>query len=108
MTTEAMANPEEILQPKMLEFKKLFAEYEAAMLEKSPNLPVYLDKVRSDLNSTPEILWRLSDQEIGVIVSGMMIHSGIQIASESASKKAAKSGSSASKVSLASLLADED
>lgn len=106
-STSSTPEREEAILPKMQEFKTLFAEYEAAMLAKSPNLPAYLDKVRSDLNSTPEILWRLSDSEIGIIVSGMMIHSGIQIASESAAKRSAKAGTA--KVSLADLLgADED
>lgn len=88
------------VSPKYQEFKTLFAEYEAALLEKSPHLPAYLEKVRSDLHATPEICWLLSDEQIGVIVSGQMQVSGVEIA---AAAKAAKK-ESGPKMSLADAL----
>ena len=60
------------------EFEQLFA---------SPELYKYLDKLRLDIYNTPELVWRLTDEQIGKIVTGLQVQSRIEIVSTSTAKK---------------------
>jgi len=67
-------------------FSTLFAEFEAELKLASPNLDGYLEKLRQDIAATPELVWKLTPEQIGLIVSGLAKVSRIEIASASAGK----------------------
>jgi len=74
-------------------FSALFAEFEAELKKESPYLDGYLDKLRKDIEATPELVWKLAPEQVGLIVSGLATVSRIEIAA--ASKKSKKSDLSA-------------
>ena len=69
------------------EYETLFAELDAELQAASPNLDHYLEKLRKDIAETPEMVWKLSPEQIGKIVRGLQVQSRIEIVSSSAAKK---------------------
>lgn len=74
-------------------FSALFAEFEAELKKESPYLDGYLEKLRKDIEATPELVWKLQPEQVGLIVSGLATVSRIEIAT--AAKKTKKSDLSA-------------
>lgn len=72
------------------QFLELFAEFDKALIERSPNLPIYLEKLRADLQLMPDLPWKLKPEEIGRVVQGMMIISRVTIANAETATKGSK------------------
>lgn len=68
----------------------LFAELEAKILARSPDLGGYLEKLKMDIKAAPEMVWKLKPEQVGLIIRGAAIHSRIAIENESAGKKSKK------------------
>ena len=85
-------------------FSLLFAEMKQEMLKASPNLDGYMQKLKNDLAAMPELVWKLTDEQIGDIVSGLSIVSRIAITSSTGGKKVkSDAGALASALDMISL-----
>lgn len=79
--------------------KMALAELEQALTEKLPEFRTILRDIHSKLRQDPEVVTALSEDEIAVIVSGLVHHANVEIVAPKAikaAKKAAKTPVSAS------------
>lgn len=60
--------------------KMKIAELQQMLLSNHPQLPVLLRTIHSELKDDPSLVTIYSDEEIGIIVSGLIKHTGIEIA----------------------------
>lgn len=67
-------------------FSALFAEFEAELKSASPNLDAYLEKIRKDTAETPELVWKLTPEQIGLIVTGLAKVARVEIATATKGK----------------------
>lgn len=85
-------------------FSLLFAEMKQEMLKASPNLDGYMQKLKNELAAMPELVWKLTPEQIGDIVSGLSVVSRIAIVSSTGGKKTkSDAGALASALDLLSL-----
>lgn len=68
------------------EFLEKFAEFNDALLANSPNMESYMEKIRRDISEMPDLVWKLTPEEIGLIVSGSAKIQRIEIVSATTSK----------------------
>lgn len=71
-------------------YSVLFAELEQKILQASPDLGGYLEKLKMDIKATPEMVWKLKPEQVGLIIRGAAVHSRIAIEGETAGKKSKK------------------
>ena len=71
------------------ETREKLAQLEAAMLEKTPNMPTLLRDIHRELKADPDIVTLLSDEECSILVNGLKQQTKTFIAT-----KAVKKGSS--------------
>lgn len=79
--------------------KMKLAELEQALTEKLPEFRTILRDIHSKLRQDPECVTAMSEDEIGVIVSGLVHHANVEVIAPKAvksAKKAAKTPISAS------------
>lgn len=50
------------------------------LLTNHPQLPVLLRTIHSELKDDPELVTIYTDEDIGILVQGLMKHTGIEIA----------------------------
>jgi hypothetical protein len=56
------------------------AELSQLILDKHPRMPVLLREIHTTLRQYPENVTLLSEEEIGVIVSGLIVQTGVNFA----------------------------
>jgi hypothetical protein len=79
--------------------KMQLAELEQALLEKLPEFRTILRDIHSKLRTDPDCVTAMSEEEIGILVEGLIHHANVEViapASVKAAKKAAKTPVSAS------------
>lgn len=60
-------------------FKEKVADLQGKLLASHPEMPVLLRTIHSQLRQDPELVTTLSEEDIGVIVRGLSIHTNTQI-----------------------------
>jgi hypothetical protein len=65
-------------------------ELQERLLSQHPTMPVLLQTIHKLLKQQPDNVTLLSDEQIGVIVSGLLRHTGTEIAAKAAGKKTKK------------------
>ena len=66
--------------------KEKVAALQEAILSKHPTLPTLLQEIHRTLKAQPENVTLLEDEEIRIIVSGLEIQTGFELAREAGSK----------------------
>ena len=77
--------------------KEKVAELEQRILSKHPSMPVLLAQIHKTISAQPEQVTLLSEEEIGVIVDGLKIQTGVEFAA-AATKPGSANKSAVSKI----------
>lgn len=86
-------SPEEIAASRdyvVAEVKSKIAELSAALLAASPTMPLLLREIHTQVRKDPELITIISEEEIGIIVNGLKVHTNTELLStavKAASKK---------------------
>jgi hypothetical protein len=83
LKSEEIMTPTEQLQTKILEFQE-------RLLSASPEMPIYLREIRTQLQNQPELLHILKDEDIASIVQGCSKQAGVVLATETLKKTKAR------------------
>ncbi len=73
------------------ELQEKVASLEQAILERHPRMPVLLREIHTALRAQPENVTLMSEEEIGVIVDGLKIQTGVEFASSITKTSSTKS-----------------
>jgi hypothetical protein len=73
------------------QLKEKVAALSSAILEKHPRMPTLLREIHTTIKTYPEQVTLLEESEIAVIVSGLMVQTGISFAASITKPAAAKS-----------------
>lgn len=68
------------------QLKEKLVRLESQLLEAHPQLPILLREIHTTLKSDPEIVTILTEEEIGIIVSGLKRQTNTEIAVKAAKK----------------------
>lgn len=68
-----------VTNPALLEMKGKIAELSQALLAAHPQLPNMLRKIHAQLRQDPEIVTLLDEEDIGVVVKGLMVQTQTSI-----------------------------
>ena len=89
----------------VLELQAKIAELSDALLTAHPMLPVLLRTIHTQLRKDPELVTLLADEDIGVIVSGLMRQTNTELVI--GKEKATKSETAATKKKLVGISVDD-
>ena len=64
---------------------------QSKLLAVAPDMPVLLRSIHNQIKADPELVTLLSEEEIGIIVTGLKKQTATEIATTAAKKKSAKS-----------------
>ncbi len=67
------------------------AQMEEALLSDTPNIATLLRTIHQQLKKDPEIVTILSEEECGILVSGLKEHTAIEISTKALKKTGTKS-----------------
>jgi hypothetical protein len=76
--------------PEGFELQSKVAELEDLIKEKHPKMPTLLREIHRTLQQYPEQVTILSEEEIAVIVQGLQIQTGTELAKDAAKPSATK------------------
>ena len=83
------------------QLKEKVSALQEAILSKHPKMPILLQEIHKALKAQPENITLLGEEEIGIIVSGLEIQTGYELAA-SMTKGSGKSSTAAKIKSLGS------
>jgi heterodisulfide reductase subunit B len=88
------------------QLKEKVTELSDLILSKHPRMPTLLREIHTTLGKYPEQVVLLSEEEIGIIVSGLTVHTKVQFAANAISSAKAPSATKSLKDRVAKLGVD--
>lgn len=73
------------------ELKEKVAQLSEAILQKHPKMPTLLREIHTALRAQPENVTLLTEDEIGTIVDGLKVQTGVEFAATAVKSAGAKS-----------------
>lgn len=86
-----------VSSPKYIEIQLKMADLQSALLEKNPQMPLFLRDIHSQLKQNPEVVTLLTEDEIALVIAGLSQQTMTHLAGSTLKSAKSASGKAALK-----------